>query len=161
MVDGPDIHKNQYGVVWLIGAVGYRNPTNDTTALLSLAICRRTGEVYTMAMYGSGEINADSIRCVVVRDLFVQEDGSCEDGTRCLDMNCPSNRTAWRTWDWLLMKPSKDWFDRCVKDRNEIQGALASVLPCYLLDPEIWHGSIVVFDVPLLMLNRLPKKMQP
>ncbi|MEI6796139.1 MAG: hypothetical protein WCK39_04675 [Methanomassiliicoccales archaeon] len=161
MVNGPDIHKNQYGVVWLIGAVGYRNLTDSTTALLSLAICRKTGEIYTMAMYGTGQINDDSIRCVVVRDLLIEEDGICEDGTRCLNIGCPLNRTTWRTWDWLMLEPTKGWFDRCVKDRKEIQAALASVLPCYLLDPELWHGSIIVFDAPLFMINRLPKKMMP
>jgi hypothetical protein len=161
MVDGPDIHRNQYGVVWLIGAVAYRNLTTDATALLSLALCRRTGQIYTMAMYGTGEIKADSIRCVVVRDLFVQDDKICEDGTRCLNMDCPLNHTTGSTWDWLTTEHSKDWFERCVKDRDEIQHALAPILPCYLLDLDVWKGSIVVLDAPLLMLNRLPKTRRP
>lgn len=92
----PNNHRAKVFVIWAEARVLFsfegKNTPNERTML---GICGYSGRIFKVA---SPE---NYITVSVVHDIFINDrtqDGGCEEGTRCLDFNCPKNRTTWESF---------------------------------------------------------------
>lgn len=55
----------------------------------TVAICEHSGRVAKLA----GSI----LDVLIISDMY-HTDGACEEASRCLDFDCPLNKTTWASW---------------------------------------------------------------
>ena len=89
----PDNMMAKCYVVWVEAKIIFmiKDKEYDKTML---GICGYSGRVFKVA-------STESLTTLIVHDIFINDhtqEGGCEEGKRCLDFNCPKNRTTWESF---------------------------------------------------------------
>jgi hypothetical protein len=82
-VDDPD--PGHHSVNWIRDGLGVEEKGN-IVAKAHLGICGRTHEI--------AFIKGDNLSWMIIADLYISKDNVCEEGTRCLNLDCDLNRTT-------------------------------------------------------------------
>lgn len=110
------LDEGRRNVIWLWNAVDVGGKVR-----FSLGICQETGKIALVSPNIGG---LTSLTPMIVRDLYLNGDG-CEEEVRCLNFECPRNRTTYasytRQFRWAgKMFPTKADFRTFAKRIKEI-----------------------------------------
>lgn len=129
--DYHDIEK--YQIKWLV------NFLETTSGKMSIAICSKENKTAFLTS------TKDYIKPMIVHDVFIEDNGICEDSNFCLNTNCKCNENNLDKFAAAMRMPKSEIdFDALVKRCNEI-----NVL---LKDDFLDHGDggITYFEKPYL-----------
>ena len=106
-------------IQWLANVVGFGCET------MSLGFCQKNPD---RIAFIAPDVGMAAFHPVIVRDLYLTDQGNCEEKRRCLVLNCPHNRTTYRYVDSARWKkcnlPKKTNFIRLLELLTDIEGWL-------------------------------------
>jgi hypothetical protein len=83
------LESERYNITWHTAVIrlGQRGIN-----FISLGLCEHTQRTAFVAIFNPDKpATQEALRTLLVKDVYAGQNG-CEDGTRCLDLNCPMNK---------------------------------------------------------------------
>lgn len=117
-------------ITWICNAIKFHNKPQNTTLSLSFGICGVTKRVAFVALDGG----QSALLPFVVHDLYLEGEDGCEEGGRCLNFECPRNKTCYTSYirankSWALGAfPRKKFFDRFVRIIHDAEERLQKTI---------------------------------
>lgn len=85
----------RYIITWHVAVIRI-NPRGRN--FISLGICEHTQRTAFIAIFNPNKpATQEVLKTLLVKDVYAGQNG-CEDGTRCLDLKCPFNKTTPKTF---------------------------------------------------------------
>lgn len=131
-----DVERVQ--ITWYVGVLQLKK------SRLSIAICGKTGEPCNLAVYNSkGQIGLDTLKTLILLDVYVGQK-SCEDATRCLNLDCKMNKTAYVAFE--------DYGVKSQADLKEMASQIKKIAKDFKLKPQ--DTSHVLFKKPAIIRKK-------
>lgn len=141
--------RDKAKIQWLVHVVGFKRET------MSLGFCERHPKRVAFIVPDEG---LPGLAPLIVRNLYITKQ-ECEEGQRCLVLECPLNRTTYTSYiqsaAWKKKNlPKKQNFVNLLKMVKKIEGWLKQDIA--KIDWQ--HDAILLYKGPTLVLHRSPKK---